>query len=153
MSRAGTVDAGTAPEYSHLYSWFHYMFNMQYAKRPLKYPEKLIDTCITLFKEKRLNDDFMHKIGFCEIDWVFALNRAMRQSPHRFFEAKECIREFANEFIDFFESLDFETHERANDLHMLFGATCALAEIQAALPGEVITDKPLKLVLNRRPFI
>ena len=28
-----------------------------------------------------------------------------------------------------------------------------LAEIQSALPGEIKTDKPLKLVLDRRPFI
>ena len=153
MSRQGTIDEGTAPEYSHLNGWFHYMFNMEYAHRPLKYPELLVDTCIKLFREKKLEETFMHKIGFCEIDWIFALNRALRQTHHRFDEAKACMREFAEEFIDFFESLDFATHERINDLHMLFGAVCALAEIQAALPGEYISTKPLRLVLDRRPFI
>ena len=50
-------------------------------------------------------------------------------------------------------SLDETTHEGFNDLHMLFGTMCALAELQSAFPGRFLTDKPLKLVLDRRPFI
>lgn len=38
-------------------------------------------------------------------------------------------------------------------LHMLFGSVCALAELQTALPGKIITEKPLRLVLDRRPFV
>ena len=49
--------------------------------------------------------------------------------------------------------LDFETDESFNDLHLLFGACCALAELQSALPGKIVTEKPLRLVLDRRPFI
>ena len=153
MSRAGTIDGGNAPAYYHINGWFHYMFNMQYAKRPLKYPEKLIDTCISLYDDNELGETFGSKIGFNEIDWIFVLNRALRQSPHRFYEAKDRIRRLASNFITFMEGLDFDTHERINDLHMLFGATCALAELQAALPGEIVSTKPLRLVLDRRPFI
>ena len=40
-----------------------------------------------------------------------------------------------------------------NDLHCLFGSTCCLAELQSALPGKLISSKPLRLVLDRRPFI
>ena len=152
MSRAGTID-GTKPQYFHLNGWFHYMFNMQYAKKPLKYPEKLIDTCIMLYDENKLSEDFAMEIGFKEIDWVFALNRAIRQTPYRFEDAKARLRDFAPKFISYMESLDFETHAGVNDLHRLFGAVCALAEIQAALPGEIVSTKPLRLVLDRRPFI
>ena len=42
---------------------------------------------------------------------------------------------------------------RLNDLHMLFGALCCLAELQQALPGRLGTGRPLKLVPDRRPFI
>ncbi len=35
----------------------------------------------------------------------------------------------------------------------LFGAVCCLAELQLALPGEIISSVPLKNVLDRRPFI
>jgi len=50
-------------------------------------------------------------------------------------------------------SLDPDTDERMDDLHALFGAVCCVAELQRFLPGSVITEKPLKLVLDRRPFI
>lgn len=154
MSREGTLHPDTAaPLYAHLNGWFHYMFNMQYAKRPLKYPEKLIDTCIYLYDNALLTDSFGRGINFKEIDWVFVLNRALRQSPHRFSEAKERIRDFASEYIPYLESLDFAADDGVNDLHMLFGTVCCLAELQAALPGEIISTRPMRLVLDRRPFI
>ena len=40
-----------------------------------------------------------------------------------------------------------------NDLHMLFGAVCAVSELQLALPGEIESTVPLKNVLDRRPFV
>ena len=43
--------------------------------------------------------------------------------------------------------------EGFGDRHMLFGTVCALAELQQALPGELESTVPLKLVLDRRPFI
>ena len=153
MSRAGCIDQTIKPAYAHLNGWFHYMFNMQYAKKPLKYPEKLIDTCLMLYNEKKLAPTFAHFIGFSEIDWVFAINRARRETPHRFYEVKEAIIKFGHEFLDYLYTLDFEKDDGVNDLHMLFGAVCALAELQAAVPGEFETTVPLKLVLDRRPFI
>ena len=153
MSRKGTINCGPAPMYYHLNGWFHYMFNMEYAHRPLRYPDRLIDTCIDLYDKNGLGKTFGEYIGFAEIDWVFALNRATRQTPHRFVEAKDRLRKFAYDFVAYLQGLDFDTHDGVNDLHMLFGAVCALAELQSALPGEIISDKPLRLVLDRRPFI
>ena len=153
MSRIGTIDSGTAPINHHLNGWFHYMFNMEYAHKPLRYPGKVVDTCIDMWKNGKLGDAFGRYVGFAEIDWVFVLNRALRQAPERFHEAKQCLREFAAGYIPWLESLDPETDDCLNDLHMLFGAACALAELQAALPGEVESALPLRLVLNRRPFI
>ncbi len=43
--------------------------------------------------------------------------------------------------------------QSANDLHLLFSVTCCLAELQAALPDCLPSTKPLRLVLDRRPFI
>ena len=153
MSRKGTIDPEKNNLHHHLNGWFHYMFNMEYAKRPLKHPEKLIDTCIMLYDEKKLGDTFGKNVGFAEVDWVFALNRATRQTPHRFDEAKARLRDFALSYIDFLESTDLDTHDRGNDLHSVFGAVCCLAELQTALPGEYISSRPLRLVLDRRPFI
>ena len=102
MSRRGAI-GGKAPLGHHLFGWFHYMFNMEYA--------------------------------------------------HRHADAKDRLRRFADGYINYLNSLDFATDDGANDLHMLFGAVCCLAELQAALPGEIVSTKPLRLVLNRRPFI
>jgi len=153
MTRAGTVDETLIPLYHHLYGWFHYMFNMQYARRPLRYPDKLVDTCIRMYDENLLGEKFGRSIGFAEVDWVYALNRAARETPHRFFEAKDRLRRFADAYIGYLESLDFSSHDGINDLHRLFGALCCIAELQIALPGEYVSTKPLRPVLDRRPFI
>ena len=100
-----------------------------------------------------MNAGFGEGIGFAEIDWIFCLTRASRQTPHRFDEVRERLRSFTAEYLEFWRKADWETDESINDLHMLFGGVCALAELQQTLRGELITDKPLKLVLDRRPFI
>jgi hypothetical protein len=40
-----------------------------------------------------------------------------------------------------------------DDLHTLHGTLAALAELQQALPGALLTDRPLRLTLDRRPFL
>ena len=139
----------------HLYGWFHYLFNHEYARRPIPYPEKLIDSCLDLYynHNEEMDYAFGGRCGFCEIDWVYALNRATRQTPHRFYEAKDALRDFAGKFISYLNSVDETTTDDWNDLHMLFGALCALAELQLALPGQIHSTVPLKPVLDRRPFI
>ena len=153
MSRKGMIDESKIPLFHHLYGWFHYMFNMQYAHRPLKYPDKLIDTCIRMYDDGLLGDNFTADIGFAQVDWVYALNRATRETPYRFHEAKSRLKDFCDKYLDYLESLNFETHEGLNDLHCLFGMICCVTELQAALPGELYSSKPLRLVLDRRPFI
>ena len=64
-----------------------------------------------------------------------------------------ALWDFAAKYLANMDALDEKTDETLNDLHMLFGAVCCLAELQLALPGEVDTTVPLKLVLDRRPFI
>ncbi|MBQ8953712.1 MAG: hypothetical protein IJ048_06315 [Clostridia bacterium] len=137
----------------HLYGWFHYMFNHEYARRPMPYPDKMIDSCIDMYDQAVLDPLFGRRCGFCEIDWVFCLNRATRQTPHRFFEAKDRLRDFSKTFVTYLTEVDEHTTDDFNDLHSLFGAMCALAELQQALPGELESTVPLKLVLDRRPFI
>lgn len=138
--------------FPHLAGSFHYLFNHEYAHMPLRYPEKLIDTCLDIYYNKRWMT-LGRAVSFAEIDWVYCLTRSMRQTAYKFSEGKEALRGFAEEYLDYLESLDPETDDGLNDLHTLFGSVCALAELQSALPGEIISEKPLKLVLDRRPFI
>ena len=123
---------------------------------PLKYPEKMIDTCIDIYDrrdEGELPSYFGKGSGFIEVDWVYCLTRASRQTPHRFADVRERIVDFTEWYMDFWFNADYEKNESINDLHMLFGGVCTLAELQQTLRGKLLSDKPLKLVLDRRPFI
>lgn len=153
MSVAGTIQTGKAPLNHHLNGWFHYMFNYLFARHPFPHAERLIDTCIFMRQNNELGNSFGHYVGFAEVDWVFALNRAVTQTGYRFAESKALLREFAAEYVAFLDAVDMNTHDLWNDLHSLFGAMCALAELQIALPGELRSDYPLRQVLDRRPFI
>ena len=133
---------------------FHYFFNHEHAHMPVRYPEKIIDYCLYMYRETEMHGGkFGRMVGFIEVDWIYSITRSMRKTPHRFEECKQTLIEFADDYIAYLNSIDHKTHDGFNDLHMLFGTTCALAELQQALPGRYITERPLKLVLDRRPFI
>lgn len=135
----------------HMAGTFHYLFNMEWARRPLRHPARLIDTCLAMLDEDLF--PLGRKIGFAEIDWFYCVNRSLRQSGHRFDECRRAIERLGRRLASFALSLDPRTDEGLNDLHALFGNLCAWAELQQTLPGLVRTDRPLKLVLDRRPFI
>ncbi|MBR2459788.1 MAG: hypothetical protein IKB34_00950 [Clostridia bacterium] len=148
-------ETGRGPLFTYMAGGFHYIFNHEHAHQPMPYPEKVIDSCIDMINADRgCHPRFMKMIGFVEIDWLYCINRARRQAPvYRAEEVQAAIEKFASIFTDYLLSVDAEKDDEMNDLHMLFGAVCALAELQAALPGKILTEKPLRLVLNRRPFI
>ena len=134
--------------------WFHYCFNYNHCHRQFPYTETFIDTLIYLYENQKLNTkDFGKSVGFREIDWVFPINRATWQVGYRREEAKELMRDFAVKYTEYLDSIDVESDDGWNDIHALFGVVCCLSELQLALPGEIFTTKPLKNVLDRRPFI
>ena len=143
---------GTRPLFHHLNGWFHYMFNYNFARRAFPNANKLIDSCIDMFDNGGLNPRIYQYCGFDQIDWVFAINRASMQTGYRREEAKDRMRIFAKNYIEFMQSCPVDD-KTWDDLHCLFGSMCVLAELQIALPGEIISDYPLKPVLDRRPFI
>ena len=148
---AQPLPAGAPSLFPHLAGTFHYAFNFEFARRPLPHPEALIDTCLAVFEQGLF--PLARFVGFAEIDWVYCLNRARRQTPHRHAEAQRVLDVFAARYLRFLLSLDLERDDGPGDLHALFGAVCAVAELQAACPGRIRTPRPLRLVLDRRPFI
>lgn len=132
---------------------FHYLFNHEYAKMPMPYPESIIDSNITMYREGALPDFFARSAGFIEVDFIYTTSRAMRQTSHRRSECMEMLSELAEDYIAYLLREVTEDSFEFDDLHMLFGTVCALAELQSALPGKIKTDKPLRLVLDKRPFI
>lgn len=154
MWRKGFVGApGAAEDYHFMGGSFHYLFNHEYACKPLRYPDKMIDFNLDLFRNKALPEGFGERCGFIEVDWIYCLTRASRQTPHRFYEVKDALRAFAKDYFDYLDQIDPTKDAGFDDLHCLFGVTCAMAELYRALPGEFSAEKPLKLVLDRRPFI
>ena len=130
---------------------FHYLFNTLHARRPIPHAPALVDTCLEI--EARALHPLGESVGFAEIDWVYCLHRAVRQSGHRREEARAALERFAARYLPWLCGLDAEHDPGLDDLHALFGAVCAVAELQQALPGRVRTLRPWRLVLDRRPFI
>jgi len=144
------------PLFHYLGGAFHYLFNVVYAKRPQRYPERAIDTCLKILQEDHrplYGEPFLAGISYAEIDWVYYLNRSVRQSGYRFEECRAAMEEAAEKYIGYLNQLDYANREAFNDLHKLFGMVCALSEFQQALPGQIISERPLRQVLDRRPYI
>lgn len=133
-------------------SSFHYLFNHQCFHQPHLYPDKMIDTCLQLYRDKAMGD-FGEMIGYVELDWVYCITRSLRMCPHRFRECVEAIEELAEHYLDYLMSLEPDNNPILDDLHRIFGVVCCLAELQSFLPGQILSDKPLKLTLDRRPFV
>jgi hypothetical protein len=116
----------------------------------MRYPKRAIDTCLWL----KHNDTYPlgTAMGWAEFQWVFLLNRARRQTPHRFKAVEKTLRLFTAQYIEYLEGLDWENHPGVDDLHHLYGAVCALAELQKALPGFLLTEIPLRLPMDKCPF-
>ncbi len=137
--------------FHHLAGSFHYLFNHEHARRPLRYPVRLAMTCLQIASANAF--PLGQSVGFAEIDWVYCLTRSVRRCGEHFAAAHEAVRRFARSYVAYLLGLDADSDAGLNDLHALFGALCALAELQQALPGELRSDPPLRLVLDRRPFI
>jgi hypothetical protein len=155
LLRRGCIGTDALPgietRFPHLAGTFHYLFNQEHARRPLPYPVALVDSCLAIAE----HDPFPlgRTVGFAEIDWVYCLARALRQSGHRFVEGQAALARLRDRYVPWLTALDLERDAGLDDLHRLFGAVCALAELQRALPGSIRSDPPLRLVLDRRPFI
>jgi hypothetical protein len=154
LLRRGCVPQGPEGEpllFPHLAGTFHYLFNFEHARRALPHPEGLVETCLRIFERELF--PFSRFVGFAEIDWVYCLARSLRRCDHRSAAARSALAEFAERHVAFLTSLDPATDEGLDDLHNLFGTVCALAELQTALGDRLRSDRPLRLVLDRRPFI
>lgn len=150
--RKGCVKQGKAPRFHHLASSFHYLFNHDHARRALRYTEPLIDTCLDMAAGEQL-PALGKGLSWNEIDWVYTLRSLQKRSPHRSAELKAELERVRDLLLPAVLKLDVEHSEDTNDLHTLFAGLCALAVLQEALPGSIRTDWPLRLVLDRKPFL
>lgn len=148
--RKGALEG--APRFHYLAATFHYVFNHEHARRALPYSKALLDTCIAAYRNGDCID-FTKEFGWPDIDFAYLLARVQRRAGARYEEVQQILKEIADGLIAQLLKLDPETDERLNDLNTLFAVVCALAVLQEALPGYIRTSKPLKLVLDVRPFL
>lgn len=138
--------------FSNLGGSFHYHFMYDYFRRPWPYPERVLETCLTL-----LNDSASAiaetSVGFAEIDLVYCLSRARRQTDVQHRAAGEALLVLADRVARLLSDPQYLASDATDDVHVVFGAVCAVAELQRAIPGGIRTPVPLRLVLDRRPFI
>lgn len=142
-----------APLFHHLAGSFHYLFNQDYRKRRLRYPEPLADTCLTLFQSGQIPLS-KGAFSFVELDVLYLVVSVIEQTSHRAEELKEMVQAIGGHLLEFIAvCVEEQADEVYEDLHTLCGSVCALAIVQSVLPEQVQADRVLNKVLDRRPFI
>lgn len=143
---------GVADPFHYLAGTFHYVFNYEYAKRKLPYPKELLNTCINAYYDG-VCMDFTKELGWADIDYSYLLARVQRRAGVQYEESQKILKEIADGLIGQLKSMDLSKAKIAMDLNTLFAIVSALAALQDALPGYIRTSKPLRLVLDKRPFL
>ncbi len=141
-----------APLFHYLAAAFHYVFNCEYARRAIPYPKELLNTCIQAYEDGECGD-FATSMGWSDIDYTYLLAHVQRRAGERYEETQSILRKIAEGLIGQLLAADVARSEQLNDLNTLFALVSALAVLQEALPGEIRTSKPLRLVLDKRPFV
>lgn len=151
---SGAVDTKKKPNWNYMGDWFHFLFCYNACRRAFPQAEKTVDFCIKLYKENDFPESFGRGQRFLDIDWAFSIYRASVQTGYKTEEVKDLLRDFTKKFTDYlFKSPISKDEPQWNDMHLMFGSICALSELQTALPGELLSTRPLRQVMDRRPFI
>lgn len=148
----GAVDLKLVPKWHHMGEWFHFLFCYHACHRKFPCEQQLVDYCIELYKTNDFPDSFGKGQRFLDIDWAFTINRASLSSGYRREEVLDQLKDFATKYTKYLLESPLD-EPQWDDMHLTFGAFCALSELQIALPGFLVSTRPLRQVLDRRPFI
>ncbi|NOU66629.1 hypothetical protein GC096_21530 [Paenibacillus sp. LMG 31461] len=150
--RKGSIHNG-APLFHHLASSFHYLFNQNYRKRPLRYPNQWVDTCLAMQVDGQIPLK-AGALGFVELDVLYTLISVGEQTQHRANELQAMIKAIGNHLLSSITALaDGPEDGLFEDMHSLCGTVCALALVQSVMPEQVNANRVLQKILDRRPFI
>lgn len=148
MWRRGAFDEPTIDQ---LGAAFHFYFIYEHFHRPIPRCDAIVDTTLALqLPGGSFNQSF--PAGFIDLDGAYTLSRASRVAQDRRDAALVGLRRLAAYTLD--AVLDGERRTRIFDnTHTALGTVACLAALQEALPDELPTRRPLRSVLDRRPFI
>ena len=133
---------------------FHYSFLYEFFSLQMPYPRERIDTVIRL----RRPDGYWSPTNrlWLTLDAIYLMTRTLRYCPYRYEDVVSNVRNTMTILQrDVFSIAGRENiFSSSSGLHSLTAAISIAAEVQQFLGAEeVITEWPLKLVLDRRPFI
>jgi hypothetical protein len=133
---------------------FHYSFLYEFFNRQMPFPEKRIDTILGLQRPDGywLLDNPL----WMTLDAIYLMTRTLRYSPHRYENVRASVQRSLRVLQHDIYSPDGrkKTFSKPGGVHLLTAAISIAAEAQQFLGAqEVVTDWPLKIVLDRRPFI
>jgi len=133
---------------------FHYSFLYNYFNRHMPYPEARIDTVLRLQQADGYWMATNHL--WMTLDAIFLMTRTLRYAPHRFDDVREVVRGVMTRLMTevYSPAGRRATFTGRLTVHLVTAALSIAAEAQQFLGAqEVVTDWPLRLVLDRRPFI
>ena len=133
---------------------FHYSFLYQFFNREMPFPEKRIDSILGLQRPDGYWAPGNHL--WMTLDAIYLMTRTSRYCQHRLEDVQSSVRKIVKVLQqDVFSPEGRKaTFSKSEGVHSLTAAISIAAEAQQFLgSGEIITDWPLKLVLDRRPFI
>lgn len=133
---------------------FHYAFLYETFHRRMPYPEKRIDAVLGLQQPDGYWEAKNHL--WLTLDAIYLLTRTLRYCSHRRDDVVACVRRSMDALMrDAFSPEGRKTMYTGRlAVHSVTAAISTAAEAQTFLGADqVITDWPLRLVLDRRPFI
>ena len=133
---------------------FHYSFLYQFFNRQMLYPDKRIDAVLGLQRSDGYWSPNNHL--WMTLDAMYLMTRTLRYSTHRFEDVQSSVRRILKVLAQDVYSPEGRKviFSRKDGVHSLTAAISIAAEAQEFLGSrEIVTDWPLKLVLDRRPFI
>lgn len=152
LIRRGFIDYRRIQPFLYLAGMFYYVLTLEFEHMPIRYPARTIDTCIQLY-DRGLSTGFENDALTEALSWIYCTSRAMRQTDYRFRDCKSRMVKFEKTYTEYVLSLSFESNMELGNLHNLCIALCTIAEFQSALPGTIMTEKPLNNILDKQPFI
>ncbi len=133
---------------------FHYSFLYNFFNRKVPYAERRIDSIIGL----QQSDGHWDKTNktWLTLDAMYMMTRALRNTGYRLEDVKRTLVKTMDQLMEDMWGAAARKSAYAGRL-AVHSVTCAIsiaAEMQQFFGAEeIVTERPLKLVLDRRPFI
>lgn len=129
----------------------HYYWIYEYFNHPIPYPERVIDSTLSLQNEWGTWDK---EYSYCiDLDAIFCLTRCSEQiSGYRKEDIKAAIIKYLDYIIEKMNSKQF-LYSHYQSAHTLTGFVCAIVEIYKYYPELLDLPRPWIQTLDKTPWI